>query len=108
MIGYAHAYDCNPAMIERLKVYKADEDIETVISEHSSASDSRRFLIYDAIRACCADGEYSEKERAIVLKGAKKLGISEEEFQQIEEIYLETVQLRKKRLAVMYPNGAPL
>ncbi|MDF2387759.1 hypothetical protein JMG10_40325 [Nostoc ellipsosporum NOK] len=108
VIGYACAYDCNPAIIEELKVYKADEDIETVISGDFAASDSRYFLIYDAIQACCADGEYSEKERAIVLKGAKKLGISEEEFQQIEEIYLETVQLHKKRLAVLFPKGAPL
>lgn len=108
IIGYGSAYDCNPAIIEQLKVYKADEDIETVIAGDFAASDSRRFLIYDAIQACCADGEYSEKERAVVLKGAKKLGISEEVFQQIEEIYLETVELHKKRLAVMYPNGTPL
>lgn len=108
VIGYGCAYDCNPAIIEQLKVYKADEDIETVISGDFAASDSRYFLIYDAIQACCADGEYSEKERAIVLKGAKKLGISEEEFQQIEEIYLETVQLHQKRLAVLFPKGAPL
>ncbi len=108
MIGYAYAYNCNPAIIEQLKVYKADEDIETVISGDFAASDSRYFLIYDAIQACCADGEYSEKERAIVLKAAKKLGISEDVFQQIEEIYLETVELRKKRLAVMYPDGGPL
>ncbi|MBH8561320.1 hypothetical protein I8748_03865 [Nostoc sp. CENA67] len=108
IIGYGCAYDCNPAIIEQLKVYKADEDIETVISGDFAASDSRYFLIYDAIQACCADGEYSEKERAVVLKGAKKLGISEDEFQKIEEIYLETVQLHKKRLAVLFPNGAPL
>ncbi|BAZ49165.1 hypothetical protein NIES4103_17760 [Nostoc sp. NIES-4103] len=108
VIGYGCAYDCSPEIIEELKVYKADEDIETVISGDFAASDSRYFLIYDAIQACCADGEYSEKERAVVLKGAKKLGISEEEFQQIEEIYLETVQLHQKRLAVLFPKGAPL
>jgi uncharacterized tellurite resistance protein B-like protein len=95
-------------MIERLKNYKADEDIETVLSGDITASESRRFLIFDAIQACSADGEYSDKERAVVLKGAKKLGISEDEFKQIEQIYLEEVQLRKKRLAVMYPNGSPL
>lgn len=108
VIGYAYAYNCNPAIIEQLKVYKADEDIETVVTGHSSVDVSRRFLIYDAIQACCADGEYSEKERVVVLKAAKKLGISEDVFQQIEEIYLETVELRKKRLAVMYPDGGPL
>ncbi|BAZ31477.1 hypothetical protein NIES4074_39500 [Cylindrospermum sp. NIES-4074] len=108
VIGYAYAYNCDPAIIEKLKVYKADEDIETVISGHVAASESRRLLIFDAIQACCADGEYSEKKRAVVLKGAKKLNISEDEFKKIEEIYLETVKLHEKRLTVFYPNGLPL
>ncbi|MBE9038623.1 hypothetical protein [aff. Roholtiella sp. LEGE 12411] len=108
VIGYGCAYNCNPAIIEQLKVYKADEDIEAVISGDFAASDSRHFLIYDAMHACSADGEYSEEERSVVLKGAKKLGISEDTFKEIEQIYLETVQLHEKLLAVMFPNGAPL
>ncbi|MBC6432166.1 hypothetical protein FM036_15925 [Nostoc sp. HG1] len=108
VIGLAYACDCEPAILEKLKVYKADEDIETVISGSPTSSESRRFLIFDAIQACSADGEYSEKERAVVLRGAKKLNISEDEFKKIEEIYLETVKLREKRLAMMYPNGSPV
>jgi uncharacterized tellurite resistance protein B-like protein len=112
VIGYAYAYNNDPAIIEQLKVYKADEDIETFISGYPSVyelvSELRRVLIYDAIQACSADGEFNEKERAVVLKAAKKLNISEEEFKKIEEIYLETVKLREKRLAVMYPNGVPV
>ncbi|MBD2534153.1 hypothetical protein H6G97_33325 [Nostoc flagelliforme FACHB-838] len=108
VIGYAYAYNCDPAIIEKLKIYKADENLEAIISEYPSASESRRFLIFDAIQACSADGEYSEKERAVVLKGAKKLNIPENEFKKIEAIYLETVKLREKRLAAMYPEGSPL
>lgn len=108
VIGYAYAYNCDPAIIEQLKIYKGDEDIETVISRDPLVGETRRFLIFDAIQACSADGEYSEKERAIVLKGANKLNISEDELKKIEEIHLETVKLREKRLAVMFPNGSPL
>lgn len=112
VIGYAYAYNIDPALIEELKVYKAEEDIETFINGYPSVSElvneSRRFLIYDAIQACSADGQFNEKERAVVLKAATKLSISEEEFKKIEEIYLEAVKLREKRLAVMYPNGVPL
>lgn len=108
VIGHAAAFNTDPAIIEQLKNYKADEDIETVISGDLSASESRRFLIFEAIQACAADGQYNEKERAVVLKGAKKLNISEDEFKKIEEIYFETVKLREKRLAVMYPDGLPL
>jgi uncharacterized tellurite resistance protein B-like protein len=108
VIGHAAAFNTDPAILEELKNYNADEDIETVISGDLSASESRRFLIFEAIQACAADGEYNEKERAVVLKGAKKLNISEDEFKRIEEIYFETVKLREKRLAVMYPDGLPL
>lgn len=107
VIGYASAYNCDSALIEKLKVYKADEDIEAVFSGDPLISESRRFVIFDAIQASCADGEYSEKERAVALKGAKALNISEDEFKKIEEIYFETAKLREKRLAVMYPNGFP-
>lgn len=108
VVGCAYAYDCDPALIEELKVYKADEDIETVISRDPAANESRFFLIFDAMQVCCADGEYSDKERAVILKGAKKLNVSEEEFKKIEELYLETVKLREKRIALLYPQGAPL
>ncbi len=107
VIGYASAYNRDSAVIEKLKVYKADEDLETVFSGDPLISETRRSLILDAIQACAADGEYSEKERAIVLKGAKILNISEDELKKIEEIYFETVKLREKRLAVIFPKGLP-
>ncbi|MBE8985843.1 hypothetical protein [Nostoc sp. LEGE 12450] len=107
VIGYASAYNRDTEIIEKLKIYKADEDLETVFKGDPAIIETRRSLILDAIQACSADGEYSEKERAVVLKGAKALNISEDELKNIEEIYLETVKLREKRLAVLYPKGLP-
>jgi uncharacterized tellurite resistance protein B-like protein len=107
VIGYASAYNRDPAIIEKLKVYKADEDLETLFSGDPLIIETRRSLLLDAIQACAADGEYNEKERAVVLKGAKALNISEDELKKIEEIYFETVKLREKRLAVLYPKGLP-
>lgn len=107
VIGYASAYNRDPEVIEKLKVYKADEDLETVFKGDPVIIETRRSLLLDAIQACAADGEYSEKERAIVLKAAKILNISEDELKKIEEVYFETVKLREKRLAVLFPNGLP-
>ena len=108
VVGYAAAYDTSEELIEELKTYKADEDIDAVISRERSVNASRRCLVYDAIKACSADGEYSSGERATVAKMAAKLGIDSEVLKQIEEIYAQEAKLREKRLALMYPTGAPL
>jgi uncharacterized tellurite resistance protein B-like protein len=108
VIGLADACGCGSAILEKLKVYKANEDVETLVSASYTSNQSRRWVIYDAIKACSADQEYSEQERNVVLKAAKKLGISEEVVKQIEEICLEEAKMRTNRVALMYPDGSPL
>ncbi len=108
VVGYASAYGAPDSLVEELKSYKADEDIEKMISNTPAANASRRFLVYDAIMACSADGEYSDPERATITKMAAKLGISQDTVEQIEKICLEEIELREKRVKLMYPEGAPL
>ena len=107
-VGHFAAFGASDALIDELKSYKADEDIEQVISATPAASASRRFLVYDAIQACSADGAYSDLERAMVIRMAAKLGISEDLVRQIEEVCFEEARLREKRLKLVYPEGAPL
>ncbi|KAB8315647.1 hypothetical protein SD81_030215 [Tolypothrix campylonemoides VB511288] len=108
VLGLADACGCGSEIVEKLKVYEADEDIEALVSRSHTSNESRRWVIYDAIKACSADKEYGEQERNVVLKGAKKLGISEDVVKQIEELCLEEAKIRQKRIALMYPNGSPL
>ena len=108
VVGHAAAYGAPDSLVEELKSYKADEDIEKMISNTPAANASRRFLVYDAIMACSADGEYSDPERATITKMAAKLGISQDTVEQIEKICLEEIELREKRLKLIYPEGAPL
>jgi len=65
-------------------------------------------MLYDAIKACSADGEYSSGERETVTKMAAKLGVDAEIVKQLEEICAEEAKLREKRLALIYPTGTPL
>ena len=108
VVGYASAYCAPDEVVEQLKSYKADEDIDSIISRERAANASRRYLVYDAIKACSADGEYSSGERETVAKMAAILGIDSDILKQIEEICVEEAKLREKRLALMYPTGAPL
>ncbi|MBW4570525.1 MAG: hypothetical protein KME31_21615 [Tolypothrix carrinoi HA7290-LM1] len=108
VVGFACAYGASDSLVEELKSYEATEDIEKVISVAVESDGSRRYLVYEAIKACSADGEYSDPERATVAKMAAKLGISCDVVKQIEEICMEEAKLREKRLALMYPEGPPI
>ena len=106
VVGLASAFGASDSLVEELKSYKADEDIEKTIGDAPEASGSRRYLVYDAIMACSADGEYSDQERATITKMAAKLGISQDTVEQIEKICIEEIKLREKRVKLMYPEGA--
>lgn len=108
VVGFASAFGAPDSLVEELKSYKADEDIEKVIGDAPEATGSRRYLVYDAIKACSADGEYNDQERATITKMAAKLGISQDVVEQIEEICIEEIKLREKRVKLMYPEGAPI
>jgi uncharacterized tellurite resistance protein B-like protein len=108
VLGHAAAYGASNSLIEELKSYKANEDIEQVVSQGNASGDYRFSLIYDAIKACSADGEYSGSEQATVKKMATKLGIAEDTVKEIESICQEEDKLRKKRIALMYPSETPI
>ncbi|MEQ8757728.1 MAG: hypothetical protein RID09_30015 [Coleofasciculus sp. G1-WW12-02] len=108
VVGQASAFGAPDQVVEELKTYKADEDIDSVISRDTAANACRRYLVYDAIETCSADGEYSSGERETVTKMAAQLGIDAEIVKQIEEIYTQEALLREKRLALLFPTGTPL
>jgi uncharacterized membrane protein YebE (DUF533 family) len=108
VVGFASAFSASDSLVEELKSYKADEDIEKVISNAPVANALRRYLVYDTIMACSADAEYSDQERATISKMAAKLGISQDIVEQIEKICIEEIKLREKRVKLMYPEGAPM
>jgi tellurite resistance protein len=108
VIGHGSAFNAPDQVIEELKTYQADEDIDAVISRDTAANACRRYLVYDAIEACSADGEYSNRERETVTKMAAKLGVDAEIVKQIEEIYTQEAKLREKRLSLLFPTGTPL
>lgn len=107
-VSHFAALGAPDSLLDELKSYKADEDIEKIVAATPVTDVSRCFLVYDAIRACSADGAYSDPERATVIRMAAKLGIDEDLVRQIEELCLEEARLREKRLTLLYPQGAPI
>lgn len=98
----------NSSGYELAKTYPADEELADVIANSPVINKSgRRSLIYVAIQACAADGEYHQEERDKIHRMAKSLGIQEDVVNQIEEICIEESKAREKRIALLFPEGSP-
>lgn len=87
VIGFTAIKGVAAPVIEGLKNYDATEDLQELLANSQSISQtSTHNLIYDAIQAAAADGEYAEGEKEVVRKAASILGISEDAVKQLEEL----------------------
>jgi len=66
---------------------------------------SRYGLIYYGFLAAAADGELHPKELQAIQGLGKKIGLTDEEIEQLHGLYLEHEALRRKRQALLYPKG---
>ncbi|MDY7014335.1 MAG: hypothetical protein SVX43_12190 [Cyanobacteriota bacterium] len=107
VVGRAAAFD-SPGY-ELAKTYSADEDLGNVVTNSSTVDQegSHRSIIYVAIQACTADGEYHPGEREQIHKMAESLGVAENVVNQIEELCVEEAKMREKRIALIFPEGTP-
>jgi tellurite resistance protein len=105
--GYFASQNAPQAFIDELRRYPADEDVLKLVAKFPAVDGSRRSLLFDAIRASSADGEFHEKERAAIEKLADKFGISKAELKTIEQAYLDEKKATEHRLKVVFPNGFP-
>lgn len=107
VVGLTAAKGASEKLIEELKNYQANEDIDQVISRNSLANGGRQALLYTAIEASAADGEYNDGEKTSIRKIAAKLEVSEDVVKQLEAHYQEERALFKKKIKTLYPNGHP-
>ncbi|MBW2456730.1 MAG: hypothetical protein JRI68_19595 [Deltaproteobacteria bacterium] len=106
VLGLCAAFGGNDALLDTLRSYPADEGIKEVIAGHPTVQKAgRRSLLFNAIEACAADGEYAEGERARVRKMAHAMNVPLEEVEQLEALYLEQRALREKKAQLLHPDG---
>lgn len=65
----------------------------------------RMGVIYNGFRAAAADGELHAKEFAAIRTVAKKLGLTDEQVNQVHSLYEEENALRHKRASILFPGG---
>ncbi|NER33755.1 MAG: hypothetical protein F6J93_06815 [Oscillatoria sp. SIO1A7] len=106
VVGRAAAY--RNTGYELAKTYEANEDLLYVLSQAPMLDKgARRMILYVAIQACAADGEYHAEEKAEVQKLAKYLGVAEGVLNQIEQQCVEELKMREQRIAILFPEGVP-
>ncbi|MBP0017937.1 MAG: hypothetical protein J7647_10315 [Cyanobacteria bacterium SBLK] len=112
VIGHATTYhpEMNESQIEELRNYNGTgttDDIEKLVFSDPLAKKGRYVLVYEAIQASAADGEYSGGEKATIRKMAGKLGISAAKVAELESLFEEEQAFREKRIRIWHPEGIP-
>lgn len=112
VIGHATTYhpEMSESQIDELKNYNgtgSTDDIEKLVFSDPLAKQGRYVLVYEAIQASAADGEYSDGEKATIRTMAGKLGISEDKVIELENLYQEEKAFREKRIKIWHPEGIP-
>jgi hypothetical protein len=66
---------------------------------------AQRCCIWDAIRACGADGELADEELATIHKMAARVGVPPEVVDEFVEIYNPEQALKARRIQLAFPHG---
>lgn len=96
-----------PELADVIAAYELDGDLGTLFHGRQIASFARRALVYDAIRACAADGELREGEWEAVLALASLLGVGESDITAVKALYRDERVLDARRRTVLFPGEGP-
>ncbi|MGX2992934.1 TerB family tellurite resistance protein [Streptomyces sp. JNUCC 64] len=108
VLGYYAAFAGHPEGLARLAVYPGDDDIVDLVTRSAVVNGSRGALVFDALRACDADGDLAPGEVARIKRAATALGVDEDTVDRLKELYLQEKAARTARNALLYPDGSPL
>jgi hypothetical protein len=62
-------------------------------------------LVYNALHAAGADGDINKQEFQAIKTFSKKLGVTQEQIEKVQDLYNNDIKLRKKRAAVLTPKS---
>lgn len=107
VLGFLDAYGAPQPLLETLKTYAGADDVAKLVSSSPTVKMSATSALYDAIRACMADGELDGGERAAIEKMAGAMGLDARVVRELVELYHDEQHLKGRRLRAIFPNGIP-
>ena len=105
MIGYFTAAGASQSTIDALKSYTGGDQFEDFFAMEGVRQIAQRSWIWDAIRACGADGDLADEELATIHRMAAKVGIPAEVVDEFVDIYRHEQELKRKRIELAFPGG---
>ncbi|MDX2680594.1 tellurium resistance protein [Streptomyces soliscabiei] len=106
VLGLIAGMGGEPALIDELRGYAADEDVHQLLAGDADVRASARALVYDAIRACSADGVLDPRELAKIYEVADRLGVEGKVVDELQGIHAEQRRLVGKLFLTAYPDPA--
>jgi hypothetical protein len=107
VIGYLDAFGAPQAVLDTLSVYDGRSALKQIIESSPTVKMSATSAVYDAIRACAADGDLHRDEIRVIEEAAASLGLAPSTVRDLMDLYHEEQFLRAKRLRRLFPDGAP-
>jgi len=108
VLGFLDAFGTAESVLETLRTYDGKEDVVAIIAASPTVKLSATSALYEAVRACSADGELHQDEIATLQRAAKAMGLeSPTVVRELIDLYHDEQHLRAKRLRHVYPDGIP-
>ena len=110
VVGFGAAVGFPEPFLEEMKRYAADDDPAELVrqTDVTNAPAVRLSIVYDAVRACGADGEVSGGELTAVYEMAEAMGMARDRVDAVVAQYHEEQRVRQQRLQLIYgEDGKP-
>lgn len=108
VIGYGAACGAPETTVDTLRAYEGDEDVVDILERNMPVAETwGRVAVFDAIRASGADEEYNDQERETVRRVATRLGVDEDVVADLEALYREEQDLKRKRIGLVFGEEIP-
>ena len=106
IVGYFATIGAPESMIQELQTYEGGDDLSAMVAPIPDPG-IHNAIIYFALKACEADGQLSDGERARIHKLANQLNVTSETVDSIYDLYQEETKMKEKRLGILFPAGSP-
>lgn len=111
VVGFFAAFGSPAPLINALKTFDGKGDIKTMLTMGNTIASTpaaKRWLVWDALNACAADGDLNKDELARVRSMATTIGLDSNVVSQIEQLHKDQTNMKKKQFDVLWPDGIPV
>ena len=101
LIGYSVTQGHPQEVVDVIRTYDGGDSIDDLLRASPNMPVYRRFLVYDALRACASDGDLAAEERQRVVAMAGVMGVPGDVVDELEQLVRQNLELRRRLFGVV-------